>query len=91
MANISHKRACEKCSEVQSAPQMNEESRDLHSRKLVVASGLEWNVLKVAIDQIIEDLEDLLSADEDPDLREDFVERLSAAKELRTKLDVDFE
>lgn len=56
---------------------------------LIIKNDMELNVLQVAVDDIIYQLEDNLLAEE-PAERYIIEERLNAAKALKTRLEVEF-
>jgi len=67
---------------------MNTIKTDSFNRQLAIDSDMEWNVLQVAVDDIIMDLEDVL-VDEPLEERYIIEERLAAAVSLKQKLSED--
>jgi hypothetical protein len=68
---------------------MNTTRKDQEKLQIDVLSDIELNVLQVAVDDIITHLEEVLS-DEEEDYRHVIEERLSAARNLKERLDVEF-
>ncbi len=68
---------------------MNTLNTNTSTRQLSIETPMEWNVLQVAIDDMIMDLEDILN-DEELEERSVIEERLAAANSLKHKLSEDF-
>ena len=67
---------------------MNSINAAKSSQKLDVRDSMEWNVLQVAIDDLIEHLEDLLVG-ELPDEKHIIEERFASALSLKSRLAIE--
>jgi hypothetical protein len=68
---------------------MNTLNTTTSTRQISIKTPMEWNVLQVAIDDMIMDLEDMLN-DEELEERSVIEERLAAANSLKDQLSEDF-